>query len=539
MTTRVEIEEKLDRAFQYYLDGEPQMALRSDLEALQLSKDLGEVELIARCGIEVSRSYRWLHKPKLALDAIHEALALFSQFQNDELLAYAQLIHARVLLQVGLTDDAYGEAAKVIKWANRSENLELKARAFDVQAIVFILASNFEKATHLLEQIQDIQDEHNFESLRVVLPVHHGFLHSRCAEHALEQGETQAHQDHFHIALMWTEQAVAAAEESKQSWYHFASLCNAAEFAAVRGKFAFAEQLLAKVKELPKGLMDVGAVHYLYTCSEVANRSGNTKTAIQFGLDALEAAKENPDADNVMNAHRRVAEAYEADRDFEAALKAYKQYQCQFKRSLARRAYWQDRMAEYKSNVKVIRDQLQRANVHAEKMTKEAHQDALTGLGNRRAFDQRLLQLETDPNAKFAIAILDLDHFKAINDNYSHLVGDDVLRHVADIMQEHCRAEDLVTRIGGEEFAILLPSASQERARIVCERIRKHIGGWDWSSLVDELVVTVSAGVATSEEGRSTLDVFAVADSRLYQAKTSGRDRVEAFANPGNAVGWA
>ncbi len=285
--------------------------------------------------------------------------------------------------------------------------------------------------------------------------------------------------------------------------------------------------------------MEVGAVHYLYTCSEVANRSGNTKEAIQYGVEALEAAKENPDADNVMNAHRRVAEAYEADRDFEAALKAYKQYQCQFKRSLARRAYWQDRMAEYKNNVNDMRDQLQRANVHAEKMTKEAHQDALTGLGNRRAFDQKLLQLETEPDANYAVAILDLDYFKAVNDNFSHLVGDDVLRYVADIMQEHCRDCDLVARIGGEEFAILLPNASQERARIVCERIRKQISAWDWKSLVDELQVTVSAGVATSEEGRSTLDVFAVADARLYHAKINGRNQVEAFAAPGNATSWA
>ncbi len=253
MTARVEIEEKLERAVQHYMDGEPQLALECDLDALRLAKTLAEPQMIARCGIEVSRSYRWLHKPKQALDAIHEALSLFSQFQDDDLLAYAQLIHARVLLQVGLTDDAYSEASKVIKRAGRAHDLELKARALDVQAIVFILASNFDKAAQLLEQIQEIQDQHDFESMRVVLPVHHGFLHSRCAEHALEQDDTQSHQDHFQIALMWTEQAVDAAEESNQNWYHFVSLCNAAEFAAVRGNFEFAAQMLDRVKELPQG----------------------------------------------------------------------------------------------------------------------------------------------------------------------------------------------------------------------------------------------------------------------------------------------
>jgi len=536
MTARVEIEKLLKEAFQHYLDGRPQSALQCDLKALQLSKELGEPSLVARSQIEVSRSYRWLHKPKQALEHIHAALALFAQFDDPALLAHARFIHARILMQVGLSDDAYTESIKVVKWAEQNGDNELLVRVFDIQAIVFVLASNFEKADALLEKAQALQDKHNFESMRAVLPLHRGFYHSRAADHALEQNDEQCHKDHYEVALMWTEQAVKAARESRQSWYQFVTLCNAAECASVAGDIDTANKMLEEVSELPEGLMKVGAVHYLYTKSEVANRSGDSKKAIQFGLDALEIAKANPDADNVMNAHRRVAEAYESDGQFEAALKAYKQYHGSYKKSLARRAYWQDRIAKYRSNVKEIRDQLKRANVHAERMTKAAHQDALTGLGNRRAFDQNLLQLDASTDRPYALAILDLDHFKSINDKFSHLVGDDVLRFVADILQEHCRAADFVYRIGGEEFAILLPNATLQHAIIVCERIRKHIGSWDWVSIEPELSVTTSAGIAMSHEGRNTLDVFAIADARLYHAKSKGRNRVEAYALPNESA---
>jgi diguanylate cyclase len=541
MTSRIEIEELLQDAFQYYLDGNPQMALQCDMDALRMAQGLGDPHLIARASIEVSRSYRWLHKPKQAVEHIHNALALFNQFDDPALFAYACFIHARVLMQVGLSDDAYNESMKAWEWAEQNGDIELQVRVLDVQAIVFVIASNLEKAEILLDRAQAIQDEHNFASMRAVLPLHRGFFHSRSADFALEQNDEQGHKDHYQVALMWTEQAAKAAKENGQTWYQFVTLCNGAECAAVHGDFDTAEQMLTEVSKLPQGLMDVGAVHYLYTRSEVANRSGNHQLAISYGHKALEAAKANPDADNVMNAHRRVAEAYEAAGDFEAAFGAFKLYHNHFKKSLARRAYWQDRMAEYKSNVRDMRDQLNRANVHAEQMTKEAHQDALTGLGNRRAFDQAMLQLDADRNTAYALAILDLDHFKQINDEYSHLVGDDVLRIVANILQEHCRSTDLVARIGGEEFAILLPRASLENAMIICERIRKHIASYDWQALEADLGVTVSAGIAMSHEGRNTLDVFAVADARLYHAKSNGRDRVEAYALPakGSDVSWA
>lgn len=527
MLQREKIEELMAQAQKDYLLGSPQTALRNDLEALRLAKNLGEPHMLARAHIELSRCYRWLHKPNLAMEHIHEALGLFHEFEDETLLNLARFVHGRVLVQLGLSDEAYVEMSKVAKWAKTNRDLEMYVRAQDWMAIVFVLASNFEKAAALFEEIQGFQDTHQFENLKSIIPLHRGFFHTRYADHMMEQGDEQAHRDNFEIAMMWTRQAIDAAFEIGDSWYQFTSLCNAAECAAVLEQFDEAEALLVRAEALPKSLMDIGAVHFLYTKSEVANRRGDHKTAIEAGLQALDFAKENPDADNVMNAQRRLAEAYESAALFEEALTAHKAYHALYKKSLARRAYWQDRLAQYKANVKKMRHQLERANVQVAEMTAAAYKDALTGLGNRRAFDASLRELEKEHSGGFAIAILDIDHFKRVNDNYSHLVGDDVLRHVADIMEEGVRGKDKVLRIGGEEFAILLPKTNLDNAVRVCERIRQHVESWDWPSIAGDLKVSISCGVALASEAETVHDAYALADARLLKAKSNGRNRTE------------
>jgi len=530
MSEREKIERDLLDAYQHFLDGAPEAAQKAVHQALQGAQRLADPHLLARAHIDVSRSYRWLNKPHDAAEHILSALGLFSQFEDNKLLATARYMHGRILLQLGLTDDSYEELSSALEWATQNEDFELQLKILDQQAVVFTADANFEKAEELFNKIQDMQDQHDFPHMRALVPMHWGFYHTRLGENAAEQGDEQAYKDHYQIAQMRSLQAFDAALENGQAWYQFVALCNAAECAAVQSDFDRAVEFLAKVEELPTTLLEIGAVHYLYTKSEVANRSGNSQQAIRFGLDALEASKSNPNADNVMNAHKRVADAYESAGDFKAALTAHKKYHAHFKQSLTRRAYWQDRMAEYRSKVKDIQHELHHANERANKMTEAALEDPLTGLGNRRKFDQTLSEYDSDPDLNFAIAILDLDHFKQINDKFSHVLGDDVLKFVSDILLENTRSNDLVARIGGEEFAILMPYANQQSAILVCERIRKEIYGWDWQEVIDELEVSASIGVAVSGEGQSAHEVFEIADARLFRAKSRGRNQVEAFA---------
>lgn len=159
----------------------------------------------------------------------------------------------------------------------------------------------------------------------------------------------------------------------------------------------------------------------------------------------------------------------------------------------------------------------------------EARTDPLTQLPNRRYFDEycRLLASRRRAADRVAIIAIDVDHFKMLNDQYGHQVGDVVLRAIADAIQFSVREEDVPARFGGEEFVVLLRNPSQGWAMEIGERIRQNVRDLD---LIDAGVserVTVSVGVASGEQaGEPIEDIVERADRALYSAKRSGRDRV-------------
>jgi diguanylate cyclase (GGDEF)-like protein len=153
--------------------------------------------------------------------------------------------------------------------------------------------------------------------------------------------------------------------------------------------------------------------------------------------------------------------------------------------------------------------------------------DPLTGLLNRSAFAQRLgeLQHQIDQGAESALGFLmaDIDHFKRINDEHGHPVGDAVLRDVAYAMRSELRAFDLIYRLGGEEFAILLPGADLAKAREIAERLRVAVA----RSQTGGVSVTMSFGAgAVCGDGVRLARLYAQADAALYEAKRAGRNRV-------------
>lgn len=157
--------------------------------------------------------------------------------------------------------------------------------------------------------------------------------------------------------------------------------------------------------------------------------------------------------------------------------------------------------------------------------------DALTGLGNRRAFERDLADLLRDRRRTarpLALVMLDVDHFKQVNDSWGHQVGDAVLRAVAARLREALRADDRPARYGGEEFAVLLPDTTGEAALRVCERVRGAMASRDFvlrSSGERIGVVTLSGGVAVLAEGETADAFVARADAALYAAKGAGRNR--------------
>jgi len=187
----------------------------------------------------------------------------------------------------------------------------------------------------------------------------------------------------------------------------------------------------------------------------------------------------------------------------------------------------------------VRRSRLREAERQADVLRQHALEDPLTSLGNRRSAERRLADLHL-ADGPVSLAIVDVDRFKDVNDQNSHLHGDAVLRRVADLLRQHCRVGDEVYRWAGDEFLVVLPSATESQAAGAMERVRGAVATSDWSELQLTAPVSVSIGVATAAPGlsagsQSWRALFDTADLHLFSAKRSGRNRVRA-ARPGDAL---
>jgi diguanylate cyclase (GGDEF)-like protein len=156
--------------------------------------------------------------------------------------------------------------------------------------------------------------------------------------------------------------------------------------------------------------------------------------------------------------------------------------------------------------------------------------DPLTGLLNRRAFADevdRRAHGATGAAVPATLLVLDLDRFKAINDRYGHEAGDQVLLNFARVMKMHARAEDMLFRMGGEEFCFLLPGVSAEGGEVLAQRICRVFGNSFVSTDSGDIRATVSIGVAAADTDDVPIgNLLAAADAALYEAKNSGRDQV-------------
>lgn len=159
----------------------------------------------------------------------------------------------------------------------------------------------------------------------------------------------------------------------------------------------------------------------------------------------------------------------------------------------------------------------------------EVRSDPLTGAHNRRSLDESLdsmFAMKARYGYTFSLMILDIDHFKKINDVHGHLAGDQVLKDVVNVVSELSRDTDLVARYGGEEFIVLLPSTPLEGSQLFAERVR--------SKIAEKLSVTISGGVTSSNHAENAKELVKQADFALYAAKEAGRNRV--FVNDGEHI---
>lgn len=157
--------------------------------------------------------------------------------------------------------------------------------------------------------------------------------------------------------------------------------------------------------------------------------------------------------------------------------------------------------------------------------------DALTGLYNHRAYKERI-----DSLPQYVLLIVDIDHFKKLNDAHGHLVGDKVLVTIGNIIKLSVRSGDLAFRYGGEEFVVVLPGTTPQMGMKIAERLRQKVAEWEFESGAGRIPVTVSIGMAVRRPGMSSQAIFEQADRALYRAKQLGRNNVQPYSKVGPEV---
>lgn len=162
-------------------------------------------------------------------------------------------------------------------------------------------------------------------------------------------------------------------------------------------------------------------------------------------------------------------------------------------------------------------------------LSQRAMLDGLTGLWNRTYFNERIASIRPDRGSVVSLIMLDVDHFKKLNDNYGHPFGDEVLRSLARMLTSRCRVSDSVCRYGGEEFAVICDNTHAEGAVQLAEELRRSVHSLGFTRPIS---LTASFGVAESVVPMTSADLVSAADKALYTAKHAGRDRVELAPTP-------
>jgi diguanylate cyclase (GGDEF)-like protein len=263
---------------------------------------------------------------------------------------------------------------------------------------------------------------------------------------------------------------------------------------------------------------------------------GRADEAITGAMQLLRLMQTHKDSDTTRRVHEFLYLVHKGQGDFERALLHHEGMHAEKLRELEQKVQVQSRILLNQLALDDARHQAEQAQrdavlqrMRAEELDRAAHSDALTGLLNRRFLDRQLPLLMTHAKAHtqpLAAAMIDIDHFKQVNDSHGHAIGDQVLKELAVLLRQATRGSDMAIRMGGEEFLVVLVDTAPSRASEVCERLRQVVLAHSWQQLAPGLSCTVSIGVSQWQPGEEMAHWVHRTDTALYAAKHQGRNRV-------------
>jgi diguanylate cyclase (GGDEF)-like protein len=330
-------------------------------------------------------------------------------------------------------------------------------------------------------------------------------------------------------AIATFEQSASLCERHSDLWTLRIVLCNLVEFYLDIGRPADAEAALARLDRhaatSPEPLSPRERLHVAGPRGVVLAARGDRAGAIACLEDGVALAAGLRDLECATVYSEKLAHLHAETGDYRGAYEAHRRFHAFWLQRADHAARSSARVAAVRFKATGLASRAAALEVANARLAAESHRDPLTGLRNRRGLDDALNEALAGGRIT-SIAMVDIDHFKGINDAHSHQVGDEVLIRVASLLGRAAPA-GLAFRIGGEEFLLILPGIGPDDAVATCECLRDLVRLDDWTRLSPRLVVTVSIGLAYSTEADRTDALMARADARLYAAKRNGRNCTE------------
>ncbi len=513
-------------------------ALAKALELQDYASGHGTAGARAGCALQVAFGCLQVGRIEDGLHQAEIAAAGFRELGERGGEIRARALYAWLLAERAESETALDVTLQTLEIATHTDDLLAQSYALNVTGIVYWLIKQPDKALAYLEEAVDI-------TRRLGDDIHQGRwltnlagAQSQIGIQAQESGNEEAMTAWMRLSVATAARGLALSQKAGDVWNERIILCNIAEIYCHLGDYPEAQRYLAAHDSATGTLGARAASQYRFTEGLVLAGLGRLDEAIARFQESL-ATEEDGDIEQAVFSCLHLARAYEAAGRFAQALAAQKKYHALYVRQAEEAVQRRARISALGQENDRLRSEADAAQHRAarletqnldlrretERLSRRVLEDSLTQLANRRRLEDALFEVLVS-GEPFSIAMIDVDHFKQINDGFSHVTGDAVLRVVGALIRQSCRPSDLPARYGGEEFAILMRGDGHVELPMVCERLRMAIYAHDWRSLLNIGRVTVSIGTATWEEAESPSSVLAVADRRLYLAKEKGRNRI-------------
>jgi diguanylate cyclase (GGDEF)-like protein len=543
---KLEPNNDLSSAIEALLDaGRVDMAEQQALEMVRLARNSGEQ--LVHCLTAYGRVLTVKSRYKDALEIFFEALALCEQRETPPIEA------EELALLYKATGVAFGNSG-VLEEALRyyemaAQTSPNKATQLICLSYIGILQGNLSswaEARGILESIE--RDAGGFLLPAKLLWLRSIILYARLCELGKEASEERS--------KLLELQAAYVALQTELKMFDLKDLEldlseSLAEINMLLGTSETAEFYATHAVQLARDINNPHSMMVgLHLLAKIKKHFGNPNAALEHLLEALNLTQIMGNQGYVSHVHFELSQLYEQFGEFQKALHHHQEFhridaekrsQTAITRANAMTARLQFERNALSTRLKIEhaesrahleRERAEELAILNAKLEQLARTDVLTGVANRRALFELLEQMVEQVKRKhliLSVAMIDIDHFKQINDLFSHSVGDMVLFEVAKILKTQARAADVVARYGGEEFVLVLSGVQGRDALITCERIRQAIENHDWARVKPSLAshpITVSIGlcdVQTLENPEAWLNQ---ADTALYRAKNAGRNQI-------------